>query len=533
MGVHVVWYKRDLRVEDHPPLWAAAEAAQAQGTGVLPLYIIEPEVIGAADYAARHWQFTRDCLLELREALAALGMTLVVRVGPALEVFQALHAECGLDGIWSHEETGNGITYARDRAVRRWVRGQGLKIHELPNGGVVRRLKTRDEWSGIWEKRMRAPLTPAPESLRPVEGITIGEIPTADDLGLPVDPIVELQPGGEVAAREVLLSFLYQRGENYHREMSSPLTAEESCSRLSPYLAYGSLSMKQVVQAARRRNEELYAMPPEEYAALDGNWKAAMRSFQSRLHWRDHFMQKLEDEPEIEYHSFVRAFDELRDDPRTNEAAAIRWQAFTDGCTGYPFVDACIRSLTATGWINFRMRALLTSFASYDLWIDWHETGWFLARLFTDYEPGIHYSQIQMQSATTGINAVRIYSPVKQSQDQDPRGIFIRRWCPELATVPDLYIHTPWLMPREAEDAAGLVIGVDYPAPIVDHEIAIKAAREQIKKVRARDDVQADIERVLEKHGSRRGSNDRSRRQRKAAKSRKPDVSAEQLELGF
>lgn len=533
MGIQVVWFKRDLRVDDHPPLWAAVEAAREQHTGVLPLYVIEPEVIHAPDYAARHWHFTRECLLELRETLAARGMPLVVRVGSVLDILQGLHDEYGLDAIWSHEETGNGITYGRDRLVRRWAREQGITLHEDPNGGVVRRLKTRDEWSSIWEKRMRVPKISAPDVLPPADGIVIGDIPTAESLGLSHDSISDLQQGGETAAREALLSFLYHRGKNYQHEMSSPLTAEESCSRLSPYIAYGSLSMKQVVQAARRRNEELYAMPPEEYAALDGNWKAAMRSFQSRLHWRDHFIQKLEDEPEIEYHSFVRAFDGIRDDPTVNEAAANRWQAFTTGSTGYPFIDACVRSLKATGWINFRMRALLTSFASYDLWIDWRETGWFLAQLFTDYEPGIHYSQIQMQSASTGINTVRIYSPIKQSQDQDRNGVFIRRWCPELAAVPHAYIHTPWLMLREVEDAVGFVIGVDYPAPIIDHATASQAARDRIREVRSREDVQADIARVLEKHGSRKGGNDRSRRQRKSAGSRKSKVSEQQLELGF
>lgn len=533
MGIQLVWFKRDLRVEDHPPLAGAAEAVQVGHGAVLPLYIVEPDVIHAPDYAARHWHFTRDCLLELREALASLGMPLVVRMGGALDILQTLHVEYGLETIWAHEETGNGITYARDRAVRRWAKASGIPMRETPNGGVVRRLKTRDQWTSIWETRMLVPQTPAPQVLRPVAGIDTGVIPTADELGLPRDPIATLQPGGESAARATLLSFLYQRGHDYQREMSSPLTAEESCSRLSPYIAYGSLSMKQVVQATRRRSQELYAMPPDEYAALDGSWKAALRSFQSRLHWRDHFIQKLEDEPEIECHSFVRAFDDIPDDPTVDEVAAHRWQAYTTGRTGYPFVDACIRSLAATGWINFRMRALLTSFASYDLWIDWRQTAWFLARMFTDYEPGIHYSQIQMQSGTTGINTLRIYSPVKQSQDQDRQGVFIRRWCPELAHVPDQYIHTPWQMPREIEDRAGIVTGLDYPGPIVDHQVAAKAARDQIWAVRSRDDVQENIAQVLEKHGSRKGNNDRSRRRRSQASKRKSKVPANQLELGL
>ncbi len=161
-------------------------------------------------------------------------------------------------------------------------------------------------------------------------------------------------------------------------------------------------------------------------------------------------------------------------EPEHNEAF---FQAWKDGLTGYPFIDACMRNLKQKGWITFRMRAMLVSFASYHLWLDWRVTGKFLAQLFTDYEPGIHYSQLQMQSGVTGINSLRIYNPHKQAQDHDPNGDFIRQWVPELRAVDNAFIHEPSLMDMVQQKACGVEIGQDYPVPIVTHLDAVRAAR--------------------------------------------------------
>ena len=168
-------------------------------------------------------------------------------------------------------------------------------------------------------------------------------------------------------------------------------------------------------------------------------------------------------------------------------------------------VDACMRCLRATGWLNFRMRAMLCSFAAYDLWLDWRRFGAFYARMMADYEPGIHYPQLQMQSGTTGINTVRIYNPVKQGKDHDPDGTFIRRWVPELAGLKQTaYVHEPWKMTPIEQQSDGCVIGEDYPARVVDHTAAYRRARDRIYALRETDAVQAAKEAVLEKHGSRK-----------------------------
>jgi deoxyribodipyrimidine photo-lyase len=194
------------------------------------------------------------------------------------------------------------------------------------------------------------------------------------------------------------------------------------------------------------------------------------------------------------------AMEGLRDD----QADVTRLQAWAQGETGWPFVDACMRALEQTGWINFRMRAMLMSVASYQLWLHWREPALHLARLFVDYEPGIHYPQVQMQSGTTGINTLRIYNPVKQSMEQDPEGRFIRTWVPELAGVSGEWIHTPWLMPAAAQHQCGVQIGRHYPAPLVDHLAAARLARQRIQEVRRSLAARSQSRAIQTRHGSRR-----------------------------
>jgi deoxyribodipyrimidine photo-lyase len=169
-----------------------------------------------------------------------------------------------------------------------------------------------------------------------------------------------------------------------------------------------------------------------------------------------------------------------------------------------------MRALIAGGWVNFRMRAMLISFASYHLWQHWREPAAHLARLFLDFEPGIHFPQVQMQSGTTGINAVRIYSPVKQVLDQDPQGIFIRRYCPELARIPEEYLSRPESMPMTVQQKAGCIIGRHYPRPIVDNGKAYMNARRRMQGLRATSASRQESQKIFRRHGSRRRPGTRS-----------------------
>ena len=509
--LQIVWFKRDLRMVDHRPLLEACQAGP-----VLPLVVVEPELWQQPDASARQWRFYAESLEELRLSLAALGQPLVVRVGDAIDVLERARRHFGVAALWSHEETGNGWTYARDLRVAAWAQQHSIPWHELPQFGVIRRLASRNGWARRWEQRMTEPITPAPLKLSPLPALDPGTIPTADSLGLAPDPCPERQRGGRSEGLAVLTSFLEGRGRRYQKELSSPLTAVHSCSRLSPHLAWGTLSMREVVQANRRH-------------------PGHRRGFEERLHWHCHFIQKLESQPSLE----TRELHPLTVGLRASDPA--RLQAWAEGRTGLPFVDACMRSLIASGWINFRMRAMLMSVASYHLWLPWQESGLVLARLFVDYEPGIHWSQCQMQSGTTGINTIRLYNPIKQGQDHDPEGVFMRRWLPELAAVPAVHLHEPWTMPAALQERVGCVLGVHYPQPLVEPTQAAREARDRIWALRRLPGFREQAQEIVRQHGSRRGGQggDRQGGRRGSAASttrsgrRRQTVSPGQLELNL
>ncbi len=475
----LVWFKRDLRIHDHPAL------ARAAGIGaVLPLYIVEPEYWAMPDTSARQWEFTAEALTDLRVQLGAIGAPLVVRVGDAVDVLARMCRQNGITRIISHEETGNQWTYGRDVAVKAWARGIGITWDEVPQSGVVRRLRGRNGWARQRDGFVAADLIAAPRALNPVPNLEPGPIPTARGLKLMDDRCPHRQSGGRDQAMAIMDSFLTLRGEPYRAAMSSPVTGERACSRLSGHLALGSVSVREVVQTTTLRQ----AQRP------GGRWAGSLASFQSRLAWRDHFMQKLEDQPSIETHCLQRAAETLR--PRISDAT--RLAAWETGETGLPFLDACMRYLAATGWLNFRMRSMVMACASYHLWLDWRCTGAILARRFTDYEPGIHWPQVQMQSGTTGMNTPRIYNPIKQGWDQDPTGAFTRRWLPELAAVPDAHLQEPWKW-----SGAGSVLGRRYPDPIVDVASAQRAARDAVWGLRRKPTARAEVAVIVEQHASR------------------------------
>jgi len=500
VATSVVWFKRDLRLDDHRPLALAA----ARGP-VVALYVYEPSLLHSPEFDPAHFAFIDECLAALDHALRGRGIALTLRTGELPQVLDALRREVPFVALWSHEETGNRLTFDRDRAVGRWCRANGVAWTELPQTGVVRRLERRDGWARRWAQRMGEPVAEVPARLAGPSGLDHQHRLAPEALGLPRSSRPAAQRGGEPAARATLAHFLAERGVDYRRGMSSPVTAFERCSRLSPHLAWGSISMRRVAQAAAARALEVRAQRAAG-GDIDPRWAASLHSFQGRLRWHCHFMQKLEDEPRIEFENFARSCDGLRDAAPMlpGSEAVARLLAWQQGETGYPMVDACMQALARSGWINFRMRAMLVSFASYHLWLHWTHSAPFLARAFLDFEPGIHYSQFQMQSGTTGINTLRIYSPAKQLLDHDPEGVFVRAQLPALARVPARYLAEPQRMPASVQREAGCIIGRDYPAPIVDHASAYRQARERFAAIRRSPEARIEADAIQLRHGSRR-----------------------------
>jgi deoxyribodipyrimidine photo-lyase len=493
MSYALVWFKRDLRVHDHAPLVHAASRGP-----VLCLYVVEPSLWAQPDYALQHYLFLKESLQDLARQLRHCGAQLHLAVGEVTEVLARLHAAAPFDALLSHEETGNGHTFERDRVVARWCQSQGVTWTEWPQHGVVRRLASRNVWAQCWDAHMQRPClaAPLPGSLQgqpwpcPTQAWPAGE-----QLGLAAHDPPQRQRGGRTLGWQVLQDFLQERSRRYRGGISSPLTAPAACSRLSPYLALGCLSMREVVQATALRLQQL-----EGSIDPGAGWqRQGLAGFTSRLHWHCHFIQKLESEPALEFQNLHRGYDGLREGD-WNEA---HFEALVAGRTGWPMVDACVAMLRETGWINFRMRAMLVSVAAYPLWLHWRRVGLWLAQQFIDFEPGIHWSQLQMQSGTTGINTTRVYNPIKQAQDHDPQGRFVRRWLPYMRKVPDAWLLQPWLMPEDVQARCGVRVGFEVPRPPVDLDAATREAKARIHGLRAKAEVRAAKAAIVDKHGSR------------------------------
>ncbi|MBT8258801.1 MAG: deoxyribodipyrimidine photo-lyase [Bacteroidia bacterium] len=476
----VVWLKRDLRLHDNEAVFNAIKS----GKRVLLLYVFEPLLINDPHYSERHWNFIKESLRDMNQRLETFSSKILAVKSDLSSAFNHIQSLYRIDTVFSHQETGIMITYERDKSFKRYTRNNTFKWIETINNGVKRGLRNREYWFEGWNAYMSSPIltfNPNPEQLLNGEEVeALEQLFNVVSLETPTDG--PFQKGGTTRARETADSFFDYRHKSYMFNISKPEASRKTNSRLSPYLAWGNISVREIFQEAKRIKSRQVN-------------KRHIGAFISRLRWQAHFIQKFEMEHIMEEASVNKGYHRLK--KKVSEEYQRAWK---EGQTGFPLVDASMRCLNTTGYVNFRMRALLVSFFTHILWQPWQEATTHLSQQFLDFEPGIHFPQLQMQAGETGINNLRIYNPIKNSKEHDPEAEFIKKWVPELAHLDLPFIHEPFLMTPLEEQLYNFKIGRDYPKPIVDIEKNRRRAAAILFKMKDDPKVMKESRRILDKH---------------------------------
>ncbi len=457
----VVWFRRDLRVHDHPALAAAAEGHDR----VVPLFVLDERLLHGRFESGPRTAFMLGSLRALDAELRRRGGALCVRSGRPEEVVAQVAAAVGAEAVhWTSDVSP--FARRRDDAVTAALRDAG--VHGRPHGGnhcadvslprtkAGRPMTVFTPFWKAWERLERRDVLAAPERIRLPPGLAPGSLPDGPRLEdeLPAPFCAPGEPAGR-AALDAWLDGPVDRYADRHDDLIG------GTSGLSPHLRWGSISAREVEARARERGGEGAA------------------AFVRQLAWRDFYAHVLLMHPGNARLEFQARYRDLQWDDDDELL-----QAWCDGRTGYPLVDAGMRQLAASGWMHNRARMVVGSFLTKNLHLDWRRGEWWFGRMLLDGEPAQNNGNWQW-IASTGVDPApyfrRMFNPVLQQQKFDPGGVYVRRWVPELAGVPDDRLAEPWTMSAGQQRAAGCVIGRDYPEPVVDHAIERRAALERYR----------------------------------------------------
>ena len=471
--VALVWFRRDLRVHDHPALCAAL----ARHEQVVPVFCLDDRLLHGRHASGSRTAFLLECLTDLDGQLAERGARLVIRHGPPERELPALASDTGASEVHLSRDPGP-YEATRGRRVRSALDQAGVTGHAHPGVSVVNDVRTIQTGQGRpytvftpfyrnWDRVPRRPVLDPPKRICMPGKTRPGRVPSLASLGLEQE-VPEPAPGGESAGLARLAEFLDGAVRDY--DSGRDQAGTDGSSRLSPYLRFGCLSPRGVEDV----------LPGGTDAGAPGGEAKGSAALRRQLCWRDFYQHVLVHHPENARQEFQ---------PRYRGTLAwaegdAEFTAWTEGRTGFPLVDAGMRQLRREGWMHNRVRLLVGSFLTKDLGIDWRRgEDWFM-RLLLDGDQASNNGNWQW-IASVGVDPQpafrRIYNPSLQQERFDPDGRYVRRYVPELARVPDEYLAEPWRMPAEVQAQAACRIGREYPGPIVDHKAARQAALDRYR----------------------------------------------------
>ena len=449
----LLWFRRDLRDHDH----AALSAALSNAREVHCVFVFDTDILDTLPSRRdRRIHFIRESLLELDAALRARGGGLVVRHGRAVDEIPALARQLGVSAVYANRDYEPSAK-ARDAVIAELLRADGIAFHAgkdqtIFDGDEVltqagKPFSVFTPYKNAWLKRLTTGDCAEWRCAGRLAANGGSGVPTLEQMGFSTTDLDRIGiRTGMSGARALWEEFRNGRLARYGERRDFP--AIKGVSYLSVHLRFGTLSIRELVRTA---------------VAMEAN------SWLNELIWRDFYFMILDHYPHVVGHAFKPEYDAIQ--WKEWPAGLAAWQ---EGRTGYPLVDAAMRQLNTSGWMHNRLRMVAASFLTKDLGIDWRLGERYFAERLNDFDLSANNGGWQW-AASTGCDAqpwFRIFNPVTQSEKFDPEGRFIRRYVPELAAVPDKYIHAPWRMGRIEQDAIGVVIGRDYPAPQVDHATA-------------------------------------------------------------